>query len=130
MPLNLTNENSSCTDSHLTENQSEHSFENSVQNPPEVENAVSKGDNNKEHNNKNILYSLLPGKQYLRRVTKPPGRLAYADVVNGDTMFLIKDANFLFKQLNLVDFAAAVVKKDNSISRNYFQINSKPSSED
>eukprot|EP00924_Labyrinthula_sp_SR-Ha-C_P011867 maker-scaffold_76-snap-gene-0.89-mRNA-1 protein AED:0.39 eAED:0.47 QI:0/0/0/1/0/0/2/0/136 len=45
-------------------------------------------------------------------------------------MFLFEDVNFLFEQPNLIGFAAAAVKKDNSIQRNYFQINSKPSSED
>eukprot|EP00924_Labyrinthula_sp_SR-Ha-C_P012131 snap_masked-scaffold_26-processed-gene-4.50-mRNA-1 protein AED:1.00 eAED:1.00 QI:0/-1/0/0/-1/1/1/0/192 len=133
VPQNLTNENSSCTEPDQTENLSEQSLEKSVQSSPEVENAVSEENNNKEHNNKNTVGTLLPEKQYLRRstrVTKPPQRLTYADVVNGDTMFLFENVNLLFEQPNLIDFAAAVVKKDNLIPRNYFQINFKSSPED
>eukprot|EP00924_Labyrinthula_sp_SR-Ha-C_P000148 snap_masked-scaffold_39-processed-gene-2.63-mRNA-1 protein AED:0.47 eAED:0.47 QI:0/-1/0/1/-1/1/1/0/1363 len=76
--------------------------------------------------------TLLPAEQFVRRSSRkvqPPERLTYAQVVNNDTKYIFEDAAFLFMQPNLIDFAAALVVRDNTIPKSYFQIKNKPQSE-
>eukprot|EP00924_Labyrinthula_sp_SR-Ha-C_P004834 snap_masked-scaffold_1-processed-gene-13.26-mRNA-1 protein AED:0.58 eAED:0.58 QI:0/0/0/0.5/1/1/2/0/519 len=79
-----------------------------------------------------VTETILLPEQYMRRSSRnvqPTKRLTYAQAVSNDTKYIFEDVTFLFMQPNLINFAAAMIVKDNTITKSYFQIKNKTQSE-
>eukprot|EP00924_Labyrinthula_sp_SR-Ha-C_P000669 snap_masked-scaffold_7-processed-gene-0.2-mRNA-1 protein AED:1.00 eAED:1.00 QI:0/0/0/0/1/1/2/0/624 len=95
---------------------------------PENENTVQVTGQEEEERN----HQLLPEQEYIRRSSrksKAPERLTYCDVAKNEAFYLFEDLDFLFQHHNLMDFAASAMNKDKTIPKTYFQIQSKPLSD-
>eukprot|EP00924_Labyrinthula_sp_SR-Ha-C_P008838 snap_masked-scaffold_2-processed-gene-4.12-mRNA-1 protein AED:1.00 eAED:1.00 QI:0/0/0/0/1/1/2/0/215 len=115
-----------------TENISSYCHEDDVSREKRITETKENGKNIEEDKNQKETETLLPPEQYVRRSSRkvqPPERLTYAQEVNNDTKYIFEDAAFLFAQPNLINFAAAMIVKDNTIPKSYFQIKNKPQSE-
>eukprot|EP00924_Labyrinthula_sp_SR-Ha-C_P012152 snap_masked-scaffold_26-processed-gene-4.133-mRNA-1 protein AED:1.00 eAED:1.00 QI:0/-1/0/0/-1/1/1/0/556 len=131
-------QNSNGENSNTQNLNSENTVENSVTQYTDNEESISNSDKENEltetsdNNLQEKQQQLYPEEQFLRRstrVTKNPQRLTYTEIASGNSMFLFENVSFLFEHSNLIEFAAAAVTRDNSIPKNYFQIESKPSCE-